>query len=233
MTSDATARLPNGPADRGHRHDPGRGDARTTRTPSSSPTRSSGRMPTRTELDRGEASPEADCAVGDADSLDGLDLDELREGETDDPGRGDRGRPDLRAADRIRRLRRSAIPTASRSRPARPLGRTSRTTTTTSATCRTTELTAGSGKRCAPTPRRRSSRIASSSAPADRRPSSAGSSTSIDDSDAIVEVVERVDGVDEVVDETELARADVSRSTVARSARAAVERRSVRRRPAR
>jgi len=43
------------------------------------------RTPTLTEVDRGEASPEGDVVSGDVASLDGLALDDLREGETDDP----------------------------------------------------------------------------------------------------------------------------------------------------
>ena len=43
------------------------------------------RTPTRTELDHGELSPDPAMAEGEVASLDGLDLDDLREGETDDP----------------------------------------------------------------------------------------------------------------------------------------------------
>jgi hypothetical protein len=43
------------------------------------------RPATRTELDRGEPSPDLEFAEGDSATLDGLDLDDLREGETDDP----------------------------------------------------------------------------------------------------------------------------------------------------
>jgi hypothetical protein len=44
------------------------------------------RTPTRTELDAGYTIPDRAYAGGDAASLDGLDLEDLREGETDDPG---------------------------------------------------------------------------------------------------------------------------------------------------
>jgi hypothetical protein len=43
------------------------------------------RPATRTELDRGYTAPDLEYAEGDAATLDGLDLDDLREGETDDP----------------------------------------------------------------------------------------------------------------------------------------------------
>jgi hypothetical protein len=43
------------------------------------------RVPTRTELDRGEDSPDLEELGGEEATLDGLALDELREGETDDP----------------------------------------------------------------------------------------------------------------------------------------------------
>ena len=43
------------------------------------------RRPTQTEIDHGYASPDRAFAVSDAELLDGLDLDDLREGETDDP----------------------------------------------------------------------------------------------------------------------------------------------------
>jgi hypothetical protein len=43
------------------------------------------RRPTQTELDRGDASPDPALVGGEAELLDGLDLDDLREGETDDP----------------------------------------------------------------------------------------------------------------------------------------------------
>jgi hypothetical protein len=43
------------------------------------------RRPTQTELDHGYASPDRAYAVNSAEQLDGLDLDDLREGETDDP----------------------------------------------------------------------------------------------------------------------------------------------------
>ena len=43
------------------------------------------RRPTQTELDHGYASPDRTYAVNSAEQLDGLDLDDLREGETDDP----------------------------------------------------------------------------------------------------------------------------------------------------
>jgi hypothetical protein len=44
------------------------------------------REPTRTELDAGYTIPDLAYAGGEAALLDGLDLDDLREGETDDPG---------------------------------------------------------------------------------------------------------------------------------------------------
>src|SRR5688572_3296038 len=43
------------------------------------------REPTLTELDRGESAPDPDAAEEEVESLDGLALDDLREGETDDP----------------------------------------------------------------------------------------------------------------------------------------------------
>jgi hypothetical protein len=43
------------------------------------------RTPTQTELDRGEPAPDLDAAEAAVESLDGLALDDLREGETDDP----------------------------------------------------------------------------------------------------------------------------------------------------
>lgn len=43
------------------------------------------REPTQTELDRGEPAPDPEAGEGDVESLDGLALDDLREGETDDP----------------------------------------------------------------------------------------------------------------------------------------------------
>ncbi len=43
------------------------------------------REPTQTELDRGELAPDPEAEEGDVESLDGLALDDLREGETDDP----------------------------------------------------------------------------------------------------------------------------------------------------
>ncbi len=43
------------------------------------------RTPTLTELDRGESAPDPEAEDGGAESLDGLALDDLREGETDDP----------------------------------------------------------------------------------------------------------------------------------------------------
>lgn len=43
------------------------------------------RTPTMTELDRGESAPDPDADGGDITTLDGLAADELREGETDDP----------------------------------------------------------------------------------------------------------------------------------------------------
>lgn len=43
------------------------------------------RTPTLTELDRGEPSPDLEAAEGDVATLDGLATDELRDGETDDP----------------------------------------------------------------------------------------------------------------------------------------------------
>lgn len=43
------------------------------------------RTPSRTELDRGEPAPDPEAEDGEAESLDGLALGDLREGETDDP----------------------------------------------------------------------------------------------------------------------------------------------------
>ncbi len=43
------------------------------------------RTPTLTELDRGESAPDPDAEDRETESLDGLALDDLREGETDDP----------------------------------------------------------------------------------------------------------------------------------------------------
>ena len=43
------------------------------------------RRPTQTELDHGYAAPDRTYAANEAEELDGLDLDDLREGETDDP----------------------------------------------------------------------------------------------------------------------------------------------------
>jgi hypothetical protein len=43
------------------------------------------REPTLTELDRGEPSPDLEAAVGEVGTLDGLAVEELRDGETDDP----------------------------------------------------------------------------------------------------------------------------------------------------
>ena len=43
------------------------------------------RVPSQTEIDHGAATPDLPERDGEAASLDGLDLDDLREGETDDP----------------------------------------------------------------------------------------------------------------------------------------------------
>lgn len=167
------------------------------------------RKPTLTEMDRGEGAPEPDDTADEIASLDGLALDDLREGETDDP--------DVAAEEGLVYVPPSDPPF--HTDPSDPDG---------------IEVAAGPAAVSAlddpydpdhvstllPDELELTARIrealradAATTAYADRliigtRGSTAvvrGIVDDIDDSDSIVAVIERVSGIDEVIDETDLA----------------------------
>ncbi len=140
------------------------------------------RTPTRTELDRGESAADA-TALDDTERLDGLDLDDLREGETDDP--------DVATEEGLAYVPPTAPPLALDEDDdglATESDLTERIRDALRADAATTEL---------------ADRVAIGT-----RGSTAvirGVVDDLDDSDAIVEVVDGVDGVGEVIDQMDLA----------------------------
>lgn len=148
------------------------------------------RTVTLTELDRGEPPPDPDAAGGDVATLDGLAAEELRDGETDDP--------DVAAEEGLTYVPPSDPPI--RLDPDDPDG---------------IEVPAGSADELDLTARVREALEADAATTglADRVVIGTRGSTvvvrgvvaDIDDSDSIAAVIERVAGVENVIDETELA----------------------------
>lgn len=148
------------------------------------------RTPTLTELDRGEPAPDLEAAGGDVATLDGLATEELRDGETDDP--------DVAAEEGLTYVPPSDPPI--RLDPDDPDG---------------IEVPAGSADELDLTARVRDALEgdAATTGLADRLVIGTRGSTvvvrgvvdDIDDSDSIAAVIERVAGVEIVIDETELA----------------------------
>ena len=150
------------------------------------------REPTQTELDRGEPAPDPDAEDGEAESLDGLALDDLREGETDDP--------DVAAEEGL-----TYVP------PSDPQFRVDAEDPegidVAGSTADSVELDLTTRIRDA------LEADAATSGYADRLVIGTRGSTvvvrgivdDVDDSDMIAAVIETVDGIEEVIDETELA----------------------------
>ena len=165
------------------------------------------RRPTMTELDRGDPSPDPAFAGGDAEALDGLDLDDLREGETDDPDVAtEEGLtyvppidPPVRAEldDQEGAVIAAGPAVSAGSEPYDDDHRSSDLAAETELTdrirsaLRADAATSGLSDRVV---------IGTRGATAVIR----GVVDDLSDSDALVEVIERVDGVDNVVDQTEL-----------------------------
>lgn len=165
------------------------------------------RVPTMTELDGFYPIPDPAAAGSDADLLDGLDLDDLRDGETDDPG--------VAAQEGLTYV--PPIDPPVRADPEEPDGVIIAAGPAVSAESdpydddhRSSDLPAESDL----TDRIRSALRADSATAelADRVLIGTRGSTvvvrgvvdDLSDSDALAEVIERVDGVEEVIDETEL-----------------------------
>lgn len=150
------------------------------------------RTPTQTELDRGEPAPDPEAEDGEAESLDGLALDDLREGETDDPDVAtEEGLAYVAPSDppfRVDAEDPEGIEVAGAMDDSGELDLTERIRDALGAD-------------------------AATSAYADRLIIGTRGSTvvvrgivdDVDDSDMIVGVIEAVDGIEEVIDETELA----------------------------
>ena len=137
------------------------------------------RMPTQTEVDDGMTMPDLETSEGAAASLDGLALDDLREGETDDPKaateEGLTYVPPL-AAEHGTELLPDELDLTARIRDA----------------LQADAATTGYADRIA---------IGTRGSTAVVR----GVVDDVDDSDMIMAVIERVDGIENVIDETELA----------------------------
>ena len=150
------------------------------------------RTPTQTELDRGEPAPDPDTDDAEAESLDGLALDDLREGETDDP--------DVAAEEGL-----TYVPPSDP--PFRVDAEDPEGTEVAGSTADSVELDLTTRIREA------LEADAATSGYADRLVIGTRGSTAVvrgivddvDDSDTIVAVIEAVDGIEEVIDETELA----------------------------
>lgn len=150
------------------------------------------RTPTQTELDRGEPAPDPEAEDGETESLDGLALDDLREGETDDPDVAtEEGLAYVAPSDppfRVDAEDPEGIEVAGAMDDSGELDLTERIRDALGAD-------------------------AATSAYADRLIIGTRGSTvvvrgivdDVDDSDMIVGVIEAVDGIEEVIDETELA----------------------------
>lgn len=150
------------------------------------------RTPTRTELDRGEPPRDLDATEGEPESLDGLALDDFREGETDDPDVAtEEGLAYVAPSDPLFRVDAEdpeGIEVAGAADEAGELDLTARIREALDADAATSGL-------------------------ADRVVIGTRGSTvvvrgivdDIDDGDTIAAVIEGVDGVEEVIDETELA----------------------------
>jgi hypothetical protein len=166
------------------------------------------RQPTLTELDRGESSPEPELIGNETEIFDGLSLDELREGETDDP--------EVAAEEGLTYVPPSDPPF--HTDPADPDGFEIAAGMAVDALAEPYDADHPSS--LLPDELELTARIrdalradAATTNLADRLIIGTRGSTvvvrgivdDIDDSDAIAEVIERVDGVDEVIDETELA----------------------------
>ena len=150
------------------------------------------RTPTQTELDRGESAPDPDTDDAEAESLDGLALDDLREGETDDP--------DVAAEEGL-----TYVPPSDP--PFRVDAEDPEGIEVAGPTADSVELDLTTRIREA------LEADAATSGYADRLVIGTRGSTAVvrgivddvDDSDTIVAVIEGVDGIEEVIDETELA----------------------------
>jgi hypothetical protein len=166
------------------------------------------RTPTLTELDRGEASPDFETTEGQEATLDGLALDELRDGETDDPA--------VATEEGLTYVPPSDPPV--RADPDDPEGADVAAGAAVSAL--SDPYDADHGSELLPNELDLTARIrdalqadSATSGYADRLAIGTRGSTAVvrgvvddvDDSDTIVAVIERVDGIEEVVDETELA----------------------------
>lgn len=165
------------------------------------------RTPTQTELDRGEPSPDRETAAGPEATLDGLALDRLREGETDDPDVAtEEGltwvppmdppvRPDEDEAEGL--VVAAGTGTSALDEPYDRHHRSGELPDEPELTARVREaLRADSA----------TSELADRLAIVTRGSTAVirGQVADVDESDAIVEVAGRVTGIDEVVDETEL-----------------------------
>ena len=149
------------------------------------------REPTQTELDRGDSAPDREGLVGLASSLDMLAAEDLREGETDDPDVAtEEGLPYVAPSDppfRVDAEDPEGIEVAGGADDSGELDLTARI-------------------------RDALERDAATSGLADRLVIGTRGSTAVvrglvddvDDSDTIVAVIESVDGIEEVIDETEL-----------------------------
>jgi hypothetical protein len=150
------------------------------------------REPTQTELDRGEPAPDPDADDGGAESLDGLALDDLREGETDDPDvAAEEGLTYVPPSDppfRIDAEDPEGIEVAGAMDESGELDLTTRIRDALEADA----ATSGYADRLV---------IGTRGSTAVVR----GIVDDVDDSDTIVAVIEAVDGIEEVIDETELA----------------------------
>ena len=143
------------------------------------------REPTLTELDRGEEFPDGD---GDGlATLDGLADEELREGETDDP--------DVATEEGLTYLPPSDPPLNTDAQPDELLPDEDELTARVREALRADAATTGYADRLV---------IETD----DTTAIIWGTVDDVDDSDTIAEVIERVDGIDTVIDETELAEAD-------------------------
>ena len=150
------------------------------------------RTPTRTELDRGEPAPDPKAEDGDTESLDGLALDDLREGETDDPDvAAEEGLAYVAPSDppfRVDADDPEGIDVAGAADDSSELDLTARIRDALEADAATN----GYADRLL---------IGTRGSTAVVR----GIVDDVDDSDTIVAVIETVDGIDEVIDETALA----------------------------
>ena len=150
------------------------------------------RTPTQTELDRGEPAPDPDTDDAEAESLDGLALDDLREGETDDPDvAAEEGLTYVPPSDppfRVDAEDPEGIEVAGSTADSDELDLTTRIREALEADA----ATSGYADRLV---------IGTRGSTAVVR----GIVDDVDDSDTIVAVIEGVDGIEEVIDETELA----------------------------